>query len=289
MYIGLFWLVSTYHARACPSRARFSNVKGLASLVKEKGASSWLTVLPLIEHGFVLNKSEFRDSLFLRYGKTLKDLPPKCACGKDFDVTHAMNCHRGGFVIIRHNEIRDFEANLLKKVCTDTEIEPPLQSLSNEVVDSLDGDRCHPDIRARGFWRKGQNAYFDVKVSNINSDSYKNLPPHKVYEKHEREKRRKYNDRVLNVEHGTFTSLIYSITGGMGNEAIIFHKALANKLSLKTGDKYCNVMNFIRCKLSFLIQKLALLCLRGSRSLKQGSTEVPTDLDYVCFASKLSV
>ena len=42
-----------------------------------------------------------------------------------------MNCKRGGFVIMRHNDIRDSEANLLKKVCSDVEIEPPLQPITN--------------------------------------------------------------------------------------------------------------------------------------------------------------
>ena len=122
----------------------------------------------------------------------------------------------------------------------------------------------------------------------LNSDSYKHLPPHKVYEKHEREKRRKYNDRIMNVEHGTFTALIYSINGGMGGESLLFHKALANKIAMKTGDKYCNIINFIICKLSFLMQKLALLCLRGSRSLKTDCSEVPTDYDFVCLATRLN-
>ena len=30
---------------------------------KEKDASSWLTVIPVHEHGFALNKAEFRDAL----------------------------------------------------------------------------------------------------------------------------------------------------------------------------------------------------------------------------------
>ena len=169
----------------------------------------------------------------------------------------------------------------------DVEIEPALQQVSNEIVTGLNADGCHPDIRARGFWRKAQNAFFDVQISNINSDTYKNLAPEKVYERLEREKRRRYNNRVMNIEHGTFTALIFTISGGMGNESLTYHKALANKIAMKTGDKYCNVINFIRCKLSFLIQKLALLCLRGSRSLRQGSSEVPIDMDYACFASKL--
>ena len=105
----------------------------------------------------------------------------------------------------------------------------------------------------------------------------------------EREKKRAYNDRIINIEHGTFTPLIFSITGGMGPEAELYHKALANKISLKTGDKYCNVVNYIRCKLSFLVQKLALLCLRGSRSLKDNMSDVPNDFDFTCYESKLNL
>ena len=38
-------------------------------------ASSWLSVLPLAEYGFALNKGEFRDAINLRYGKPFKGLP----------------------------------------------------------------------------------------------------------------------------------------------------------------------------------------------------------------------
>ena len=183
--------------------------------------------------------------------------------------------------------MRNFEANLLRKVCTDTETEPDLQNLSNEIVASLSGDGCRPDIRARGFWRHGQNAYFDVKITNVNSETYKTMPIKKVFQLHEREKRSKYNIRVLNVEHGSFTPLIYSIGGGIGHEATYYHKLLASKISNKTGDKYCNVVNFIRCKLSFLIVKMALLCIRGSRSFKKGISTVPDDFYYYCLESRL--
>ena len=37
-------------------------------LSQEKGASSWLTSLPISEHGFSLHKGAFRDALSLRYG-----------------------------------------------------------------------------------------------------------------------------------------------------------------------------------------------------------------------------
>ena len=48
---------------------------------RDKGASSWLTAVPLVDQGLVLNKQEFRDSLCLRYNMPLSDLPSKCVCG----------------------------------------------------------------------------------------------------------------------------------------------------------------------------------------------------------------
>ena len=59
--------------------------------VKENGASR-LTVSPLHEHGFALNKAEFRDTLNIRCNKQLKGMPSICPCGQKFDLNHAMNC-----------------------------------------------------------------------------------------------------------------------------------------------------------------------------------------------------
>ena len=41
--------------------------------------------------------------------------------GERFDVNHAMICMKGGFVVQRHNELRDLEAELLNLVCKDVE------------------------------------------------------------------------------------------------------------------------------------------------------------------------
>ena len=42
------------------------------SPAQEKGASSWLTALPLEEYGFSLHKSAFRDAVALRYNWSLE-------------------------------------------------------------------------------------------------------------------------------------------------------------------------------------------------------------------------
>ena len=60
-----------------------------ADLAKEKGLSTWLTALSLVEHGFTLHKGAFHDALALGYGWTLSEMPSMCTCGSKFSVQHA--------------------------------------------------------------------------------------------------------------------------------------------------------------------------------------------------------
>ena len=43
-------------------------------------------------------------------------------CGKEFSLTHALHCAKGGYSHLRHNEIRDVFANLMDDVCHDVQI-----------------------------------------------------------------------------------------------------------------------------------------------------------------------
>ena len=45
-----------------------------------------------------------------------------------------MICLRGGFVIQRHNDLRDLEAELLNMVCKDVATEPLLQDIEGEQL-----------------------------------------------------------------------------------------------------------------------------------------------------------
>ena len=85
-------------------------------LACEKGASIWLTIIPLKDMDFDLNNREFRDAVRLRYDWPIPDNPSVCVCGGMFTVDHAMICQRGGLVIQRHNEIRDLQAEPLDMV-----------------------------------------------------------------------------------------------------------------------------------------------------------------------------
>ena len=66
-------------------------------LSQEKGASNWLTVLPVEEFGFFLHKGAFRDALALRYGWPLYNTPSTCSYGSHFTVEHALSCPKGGY------------------------------------------------------------------------------------------------------------------------------------------------------------------------------------------------
>ena len=45
----------------------------------------------MVEYGFVLNKSEFRDAVSLGNNKTLRELPNNRPCGQHFNLIHALN------------------------------------------------------------------------------------------------------------------------------------------------------------------------------------------------------
>ena len=107
-----------------------------------------------------------------------------------------------------------------------------------------------------------------------------------VYDRAEKQKIRAYNDRIVNVKHETFVPLIFSTSGGMGGQAETFVKLLCNKISTKNNLKYDEVINVFRCRLSFIIRRLVLLCIRGTR---KAAPKIENDLDdgFVCFASKL--
>ena len=56
-------------------------------LAQEKGASSWLTSLPILEHGHALHKGAFQDALALRYGWTPLQCPLNVFAVKAFGGT----------------------------------------------------------------------------------------------------------------------------------------------------------------------------------------------------------
>merc|ERR1712062_884816 len=103
--------------------------------------------------GYTLNKQEFRDAICLRYGWRIPNTPSFCSCKLKNTHDHTLNCKLGGYVNMRHNNIRDFEATLLKEVCQDVKIEPMLMPLGVTGTESAnDKEKARLDVSAVGVW-----------------------------------------------------------------------------------------------------------------------------------------
>ena len=271
------------HMELSVSGSLSNTLKKAKELASEKGASSWLTALPIAEHGFCLHKGAFRDALCLRYNWRPPRLPSHCECGSPFQVDHALSCPYGGFPSIRHDELRDLTAHLLTEVCHNVGIEPELQPLDGVRMDHRTAnveDGARLDIKADNFWSKDrQTAFFDIRVFNPLAPSYRNQVLATGYRKNEQEKRRAYEQRVREVEHGCFTPLVFSASGGMGPSAKLFYKKLASMISQKYDAAYNRTLSWMRCRLSFSLLRSAVMCLRGSRSSK-GRPALPVLSDF---------
>ena len=72
----------------------------------------------------------------------------------------------------------------------------------------------------------------------MNAVSHKDLSTQSIFRKQETEKKRQYNQRIIDVEHGTFTPLVLGTNGGMGKEGHMFLKQLADRLANKQSEDY---------------------------------------------------
>ena len=131
-----------------------------------------------------------------------------------------MICKRGGFVIQRHSELRDLDADLFSMVCNDVEVEPVLQDITEEQLS--------------GGFNRAQDARLD-----------QDQEPQQIYRIHENDKKRLYSRRVLDVEHGLFSPLVFATTGGMGKECIRYHSGLAELVAARQERRKLLANNFL--------------------------------------------
>ena len=207
-------------------------------------------------------------------------------------IRDAMSCPKGGFPSIRHNEVRDLTATLLTKVCHDVCVEPDLQPLTGEQMNNataITDAGARLDIAANGFWGgRFERTFIDVRVFNPHAQSNRHSSLSTCYRKHERIKKRAYEQRVREVEHASFTPLVLAATGGMANEATHFFKRLASLLAIHRDQPYNSTMAWLRCRLNFSLLRSAIQCIRGSRSSRGFACKTATPLDLVNSESRLA-
>ena len=168
--------------------------------------------------------------------------------------------------IHHHNRLPDLEAELMREVCNDVRIEPELLPLANdELITGNRAVKARLDVSGHGIWGPQEKTFLDIRVMHPNSPSYMGKDLATVYKQHESEKKRTYNERIIQIEKGSFTPIVFSTFGGMGIEAERYHKRLAQLISAKRNERYDAVVNYIRTRLRFCLLKSVLMSIRGVR------------------------
>ena len=131
-----------------------------------------------------------------------------------------------------HNELRKITADRLSELCHNVGIEPALQPVTGEHLSQRPANRedgARLDVAAEGLGGNSrQRAFVDVRVLNPLVQSHCNTSLSQCYRKNELEKGRAYDQRISEIEHGTFSPLVFSTAGGMGTTAVVVYKRLAS-------------------------------------------------------------
>ena len=83
--------------------------------------------------------------------------------------------------------------------------EPELLPTANELARGNTADKARLDISAVGVWSRYERTFFDVRVTHPTADSYMTKSLEALYSENENQKKRAYNERIINVEKATFT------------------------------------------------------------------------------------
>ena len=115
-------------------------------------------------------------------------------------------------------------------MCHEVQVETTLQPLSGEHFDHAtlsteDGTRL--DVAMNGFLGgRCEKSYVYVKVFNPHAPTNRSSTQRSIYRRHKTVRKHAYEARIHEVDHGTFNPLVFSATGGMADQAIVFYKRL---------------------------------------------------------------
>ena len=143
---------------------------------------------------------------------------------------------------------------------------------------AIENNKARLDIRVRIFWIRGQQAFLDIRVFDPNKCRQSNSSLSQCYAINEKEKKHNYNQRILQVEQGTFSPLVFSIYGDLGRDCQAFYSRLSELLVEKRNIHKSVMMHWIRSKLCYALLKSCLLCLQGSRLRNCNITKVEQDV-----------
>ncbi|KAG0720657.1 hypothetical protein GWK47_048077 [Chionoecetes opilio] len=155
---------------------------------------------------------------------------------------------------------------MLREVCRDS---PPNQLFPPEwrtmqYMTANTANEARVDVSARGFWTRGQRAFMDIRIF----DPMGRISLEAAHQKNKQDKIRSYGDRIRNVDHGSFTPLVFTTSGGMGPKAKCFYSRLADVRAERSTSQEP------RCRLDE-IPSLLFPLLGGLPSYVSGVLDIP--------------
>ena len=266
-------------------------------LDRSRASGCWLSVEPSRLNGNDLSAEEMRDNLRLRYNLAPVDMPANCdGCGKKMTVEHALQCKVGGLVHMRHDDVADEfrhlcgcalsfgkverEPRIFSSVTTQsTSAAPPAvpptppnttttpqngQQQGQQPVEAPVRPGERGDASCHGFWKRGREAIFDVRITDTECRSNRNRCYTKVLASQEKEKKDKYLASCHEMRKD-FTPLVYSVDGIAGREARAAEKRLAQYLSKKWRRTYSEMVFYVKVRMALSVVRANSLLIRGSR------------------------
>ena len=104
-----------------------------------------------------------------------------------------------------------------------------------------------------------------MRICDTNSRSYGNTSSSKILERHDKEKKDKYETACLDRRRD-FTPLVYSVDGMASKDARTAERRIAWLLVKKWSRTYSDMANFIRTRMSLAIVRSNTLLLRDDRT-----------------------
>lgn len=144
---------------------------------------------------------------------------------------------------------------MLADVCPNVGIELLLQTfpmLITRHATAITDDNVRLDVRVNDFWGSNhhQRTYLDVKVLALVLHHVAIHGPRPATS-NMKGKKRAYEQRVNETEHGFITPLGFSTSEGMGKAAIVSYRRLASKSVDKGNQPYSLCIQWLRCQLNF--------------------------------------
>ena len=105
-----------------------------------------------------------------------------------------------------------------------------------------------------------------------------------MFKQAERVKEREYGERIRRVDHGDFTPLVFTCTGGMAPESQMVIRRLAERMSTHLKQPRSVVTGWLKCRLSFALLRTTLLCIRATRRkrfIAESSVELDVNVAHI--------